>query len=441
MLDEVISLFPYEYIHIGGDEVPKTRWGKCEKCQARIKAEGLKDEHELQSYFIQRIEKYLNSKGKKIIGWDEILEGGLAPNAAVMSWRGIEGGIAAAKQKHTAVMSPGDYCYFDHYQGLSGEPRAFGGYTPLEKVYSYEPVPEALNNDEKKYIIGAQANMWTEYIETPDHVEYMLLPRLCALSEVVWSPKEKRNLSDFLKRMPHQYDLLIKKGYNFRVPPPIEASGEYLITGNETITLSSPVHNSKIYYTLDGSEPDQNSNLYTSPLSFSDNSLLKTKTFLANGMTSPTSSLEITLIDTLANGLYYKYYEGNWTELPRFNQLRPEKIGFVNKLSLDQIKHREDYFGIFLFGFIQIDNGGDYTFYLTSDDGSELALNNQILIDNNGLHGSQTEAGKITLDDGRYPIKILYFENGGSQSLKLEYEGPGISRRPVPANKLFFDLR
>ena len=158
-------------------------------------------------------------------------------------------------------------------------------------------------------------------------------------------------------------------------------------------------------------------------------------------MTSPTSSLEITLIDTLVNGLYYKYYEGNWTELPRFNQLRPEKIGFVNKLSLDQIKHREDYFGIFLFGFIQIDNGGDYTFYLTSDDGSELALNNQILIDNNGLHGSQTEAGKITLDDGRYPIKILYFENGGSQSLKLEYEGPGISRRPVPANKLFFDLR
>lgn len=221
VLNEVMNLFPSKYIHIGGDEVPKTRWHNCPKCQARIKAEGLKDESELQSYFIQRIEKFLNSKGRKIIGWDEILEGGLAQNAAVMSWRGIDGGIAAAKAKHYAVMTPVDYCYFDHYQALNGEPVAIGGFTPLEKVYSYEPVPDSLQPDEVKYIMGAQANMWTEYVGTTDHVEYMLLPRLCALSEVVWSPKYSRNYKDFSERMKKHYEILTKKKINFRHPESI----------------------------------------------------------------------------------------------------------------------------------------------------------------------------------------------------------------------------
>lgn len=218
VLSEVITLFPSQIIHIGGDECPKTRWKACEKCQTRMKTLGLKDEHELQSYFIQRIEKFLNSKGRKIIGWDEILEGGLAPNAAVMSWRGIDGGIAAAKAKHYAVMSPGTHCYFDHYQAQSGEPKAIGGFTSLEKVYSYEPIPEALNEEEAKYIMGAQANMWTEYIETTDHVEYMLLPRMLALSEVVWSPKSSRDLNNFLERMKFHYSYLKKHNYNYRAP-------------------------------------------------------------------------------------------------------------------------------------------------------------------------------------------------------------------------------
>jgi hexosaminidase len=220
VLTEVIKLFPGEYIHIGGDEAPKSRWEKCPKCQARMKAEGLKTEMELQSYFTQRIEKFLNSKGKKIIGWDEILEGGLAQNAAVMSWRGIDGGIAAAKAKHVAVMTPTDYCYFDYYQGLdkTKEPKAIGGYVSLEKVYSYEPVPEALTPDEAKYIIGTQANMWSEYIETTDYVEYMLLPRLCALSEVAWTLKELKNYNDFSARLLKHYDMLTNKKINFRHP-------------------------------------------------------------------------------------------------------------------------------------------------------------------------------------------------------------------------------
>ena len=202
VLDEVITLFPGSYIHIGGDECPKSRWKVCPDCQKRIKAVGLKDEHELQSYFIQRIEKYMNSKGRQIIGWDEILEGGLAPNATVMSWRGEAGGIAAAKQNHDVIMTPGDWCYFDHYQDTTAnEPLAIGGYTPVRQVYEYEPIPSVLSTDESMHILGAQANLWTEYITTPEHAAYMVYPRACALAEVVWSPKSSRNYPDFLVRM------------------------------------------------------------------------------------------------------------------------------------------------------------------------------------------------------------------------------------------------
>jgi hexosaminidase len=202
VVQEVMDLFPGTYIHIGGDEAPKTRWKACPHCQERIKTEGLKDEHELQSYFIQRMEKYINDKGKKIIGWDEILEGGLAPNATVMSWQGEAGGIAAAKLKHDVIMTPGNWCYFDHYQDTSKtEPMAIGGLTPVREVYSYEPLPQELDTSLHHYILGAQANLWTEYILTPQHAEYMMYPRASALAEVAWSPRDSRDYIDFLQRM------------------------------------------------------------------------------------------------------------------------------------------------------------------------------------------------------------------------------------------------
>jgi hexosaminidase len=217
ILDEVMALFPSTYLHIGGDECPKTRWKECAKCQQRIKDEGLADEHELQSYFIQRIEKYVNSKGKRIIGWDEILEGGLAPNATVMSWRGTEGGIAAAKAGHQAVMSPGSPCYFDHYQSKdkSTEPIAIGGYNPLSSVYAYEPIPDALTATESRFILGAQGNVWTEYMKTFEHVQYMALPRMTALSEVLWTHPEQKDYADFLIRLKQHTKLLDKMGVNY----------------------------------------------------------------------------------------------------------------------------------------------------------------------------------------------------------------------------------
>ncbi len=216
VLSEVIDLFPFEYVHIGGDEADKTRWKECAKCQTRIKNENLKDEDELQSYFIKRIEKILTSKNKRLIGWDEILEGGLAPDATVMSWRGVEGGIAAAKLGHAVVMSPGTHCYFDHYQAdPETQPLAIGGYTDLEKVYSFNPVPEELSDDEKHYVLGAQANVWTEYIPNGEHAEYMALPRMTALSEVLWTPENKRDYDSFRIRLTKQFDRFDNLGINY----------------------------------------------------------------------------------------------------------------------------------------------------------------------------------------------------------------------------------
>lgn len=204
VFDEVMALFPSTYIHIGGDECPKEAWKRSAFCQELIREKGLKDEHGLQSYFIQRIEKYLNSKGRQIIGWDEILEGGLAPNATVMSWRGEAGGIEAAKQNHNVIMTPGGWCYFDHSQNKPEDSVTIGGYTPVDKVYSYEPVPKELTGDKAKYVLGAQANVWTEYMKNTNKIEYMIFPRLSALSEVLWSPKEQRNWNDFEKRLTTQ---------------------------------------------------------------------------------------------------------------------------------------------------------------------------------------------------------------------------------------------
>lgn len=278
VLTEVMELFPGKYIHIGGDEAPKKQWEESPEVQAKIKELGLKDEHELQSWFITRIEKFVNSKGRQIIGWDEILEGGLAPNAAVMSWRGEAGGIEAAKSKHFVVMSPGSHMYFDHYQGdPKFEPIAFGGFTPLEKVYSYNPTPDTLSESERKYILGAQANVWTEYITSEDKVEYRVFPRISALSEVLWSEKEDKDWEDFKARIPNQL-----KRYEFR---DINYSKSiYHVTydiaqdttsNTYTVALQNQMDLDGMHYTLDGTEPSENSSLYKEPLKVDEGTVIK----------------------------------------------------------------------------------------------------------------------------------------------------------------------
>ena len=301
VLSEVIKTFPSEYIHIGGDECPKTQWEKCPKCQARIKELGIKGDSKhsaemyLQSFVINHAEKFLNSKGRQIIGWDEILEGGLAPNATVHSWRGIEGGIEAAKQGHDCIMSPTTFMYFDYYQTkyTDNEPLAIGGYVPVEKVYSFEPINDDLPAEVAKHIIGVQANLWSEYVPTYSHVEYMELPRMAALCEVQWCNPQNKDFANFKQRLAPLFRIYDKQGYNYakHILDLEEKFSTDFEKGAIVIELKT-LDNCPTYYTLDGSEPTAASTRYTGPISITGSCTFKAKG-IGNGRETRTFSEQI----------------------------------------------------------------------------------------------------------------------------------------------------
>lgn len=271
VLLEVMAIFPSKYIHVGGDEATKTHWGKCPHCKKRMKEEGLTNVEELQSYFIKRMERFINSKGKRLIGWDEILEGGIAPEATVMSWRGVKGGVEAAEQGHDVIMTPGTHCYFDHYQGPQNEePLAWGGYTPLSKVYTFDPVVDTMNETEAKHVLGGQANLWAEQIKTESHSEYMIFPRLAALSETLWSPKESRNWEDFSSRIGNMFSRYDYLDINY-------AKSAYLVmedvqidmdTKEVSIGLKNEFTDVDIRYALNKNKLTDAAIKYTEPLKF-----------------------------------------------------------------------------------------------------------------------------------------------------------------------------
>ena len=302
VLKEVVGLFPSKYIHVGGDECPKVRWKDCPKCQARIKAlhleakDGHSAEERLQSYVITHATKFLKSLGRNIIGWDEILEGGLADGATVMSWRGESGGIAAAKQNHDVIMTPNTYLYFDYYQSLdkANEPDAIGGYLPLERVYSYEPMPKELTADEARHIIGVQANIWTEYMPTFKQMQYMGLPRIAALSEVQWSLPQLKDYTDFSNRLiglTHLYDRL---GYNYakhlyNVNIHIDSDTKW----QEIVVHMTTAGDAEIRYTLDGSQPTASSTLYTGAIHLQKSAKIRAAAF-RNGKSSSVTAQDVT---------------------------------------------------------------------------------------------------------------------------------------------------
>jgi hexosaminidase len=446
VLTEVMALFPGEYIHIGGDEAPKTRWEESEVAQAIIEREGLADEMELQSWFIRRIERFLNDNGRRLLGWDEILEGGLAPNATVMSWRGMEGGIEAARQGHDVVMTPTSHLYFDYYQGdPEAEPLAIGGYSPLEQVYDFEPVPPELTAEEARRVLGAQANVWTEYIRTEEHVEYMSFPRLFALSEVVWSPAEERSFPDFARRLPWHLDRLDAGGVSYRIPD-IGGLERDRITLDDRyrLTLSAPVAGA-IRFTYDGSEPTESSPLYTGPLELDvgDGPVTVTaRVFLADGRTGPVRSARFeqatplpgVLVDALMEpGIRVELFEPRRVrgvaDLARTTATRREDVASV---TLPEWVPEEN-FGLRFRGYLFVPDDGVYAFRLMSDDGSVLRFANDTALDHDGLHTASVATGEVALGQGLHPLEVLYVQAGGGKALTLEWSLDGVTFVPVDA--------
>lgn len=434
VLTEVMPLFESDYIHIGGDECPKIRWEKCPKCQARIRQLGLKAENNhsaeerLQSYFVQRIEKFLVKHNKKMIGWDEILEGGLAPTATVMSWRGEEGGIASANMGHDVIMTPGPWLYLDKYQGDSRLlPVTIGGYLPLEKTYGYEPVPNKIANDKKHHILGAQANLWAEYKYTGEDMEHDIYPRVIALAELDWTPAAQKDYKDFERRIENQRVRLDMHGINYYIPMPEQkgAPSCNFVAFTDQATLEfKTTEPATIVYTTDGTEPGNNSAVYSEPLTFTENTTLKMRSIFLSGKVSPVRTITIekqTYAPAVASredtkgGLKAEYYKGNVLKVADLDGKKPTGTENVPtpQASAHRVKdyrevYEDDFYSTVLTGYINIPE--DDVYYFSTD--HELWLDGKLFIsnekDNNGTARRFSRSDKsIALAKGYHPVKIV----------------------------------
>jgi N-acetyl-beta-hexosaminidase len=451
---EVFPLFPGEYIHIGGDEANKQPWKESAFCQDLIKKLNLKDENGLQSYFISRMEKFLNSKGKSIIGWDEILEGGLAPNATVMSWRGEEGGIAAAKQKHNVIMTPAtNGLYFDYAQSTSDmEPMTFGSVinrnSPLEQTYSYDPVPSSLSKEEQQYIIGVQANLWTEAIGTRNKLQYMIIPRVFAIAELGWTMPANKNYSNLVNNhMPVHLDKLETKGYHFRVPTALGAVDTTLFGSEFTFDLKPSVEGATIYYTLNGRIPTDLDLIYKDPLQLmvppNEKRELQTIVITAGGRRSvatrtvlmnrePNAAVNYS---TNRPGLQYKIYKQFFTTAEQVLIANATDSGTVNDFNL---RRERKPMGIVYEGFLRVDTAGVYHFSLAGQSGSLLFIDDEKLVDNDRAATRFEKKGALPLAAGFHKIKLVYYDARGNGYVQVKMGRAGAPETDIPANKLYY---
>ncbi len=432
VLDEVLALFPSKFIHIGGDEVPKTRWKECPDCQKKIKDEGLKDEAELQSYFIHRIDAYLDKKGRRLVGWDEILEGGLAPGATVMSWRGMGGAIEAAKMGHDVIASPTSHCYLDYpYTSIS-----------VEKSYSFEPVPPQLNRDQAKHVLGGQGNMWAELTPLPRDTDRQVFPRLSALSEVFWSPKKFRSWTDFQPRLNGLLGRLERQGVKYFIEPPRFADDTNVFLTSTSAKLQPAAPGDTVVYTLDGRDPSPQSSRYRGPIPIQRNTVVKAAT-LRNGRLLSKPIERSYRRETLAKpgsgpatrqpGYLTRIYEGTWDKVPNFDGLQPVSTSVALNLDLKRIP-RPEFYGLVAEAWVMAPEAGVYSFFLTSDDGSKLWVGDRLTVDNDGLHAPLEKSGQVALAKGWHRIRIDFFQKGGGRTLDLTWIGPrGGPKKPVPA--------
>lgn len=442
VLDETIALFPDSpYIHIGGDEVLKDHWKESEFVQELKRRENLKDEYEVQSYFIRRIERHLSKRGKKMIGWDEILEGGLAPNATVMSWRGMRGGIEAAKSKHDVIMTPTTHVYFDYGQGDPAyEPLNIGSYVPLSKVYSFEPVPPELTPDEAKYVIGGQANIWTEYMKTPEHIEYMAFPRMLAFSEVLWSKKEDRDFADFQRRLNAILPRLDKQDVNYRIPEP--GGLQNIVTESDRVSLElQPAAGTRVHYTTDGTTPDERSPVYSRPIEvrLGEGEVKTLKTIVVNAAGRKSVVYAATIVrgkmrepdvTTAAKpGLSF-----NFTTSDTLFEGGPSPIvGETRSTSLNQFAQRADLkkpFAVTFEGYFRVPEDGVYEFQVDSTWDATVVLGDGKIIDDTGTRDRKIRSAIIPLKAGLHKMSIRYNHRGGDSSFRFRWgiKGRGLTQ-------------
>ena len=456
VLTEVMALFPSKYIHIGGDECPKTRWKACPNCQKRIKDLGLKNEHELQSYLTTRIEKFLNSNGRQILGWDEMLEGGLAPNAAVMSWRGEAGGISAARQKHNVIMNPEQVLYLDYNQGYSPqEPLTIGRLTTVEKIYNYNPTPvDSLTAEEQKYILGVQSNLWSEYLTSPAKLNYMLYPRVFALAEIAWTEPQNKNYNHFiLNQIPHHLEKLESQKRLYKVPTPFGANETALIASKYVLDLQPTIKKGQIFYTIDGYNPDETAVLYEKPVNINipkgEYRIIKTVQVSPGGRRSSINKILVRnpeLKSALAlkpnkKGLKYDYYTGTFQQLQDLELAKPINSGIhEGAVSSEKWKSKtERYIGLKFDGYIYIPETANYTISTLSDDGSKLFIDNELVVNNDGIHWLNEAYGVVKLEKGFHKININYFDQIGGTTLTCYIQEEGKQKQEINASQLYYE--
>ena len=462
---EVIELFPSEYVHIGGDECPKTEWVKCPLCQKRIREEGLtaKDGHtaeeRLQSYFVQRIEKILAKYGKKIIGWDEILEGGLAPTATVMSWRGEQGGIASANMGHDVIMTPNpNGMYIDHYQGDSKiEPVAIGGYTLPRKIYDYNPVPDTLAKENKSHFIkGVQCNIWAEYLYTNDLREYRIYPRILALSEIAWTEVANKNYEDFERRMNNAYVRLDGHGVNYHIPQPEQPNGscDFVAFTDKAKLEFKTTRPIKIVYTIDGTEPTPASTMYEYPIEFTESGTLKIRSVLSSGKMSPVRIITVekqTLapakeVESKKPGLNMQVTDGMYLESSKLADVKDWKYSTMgslrdftrNTVKVNESIKNENQYAAIATGYIDIPEDGVYYF---SSELEEVWINGKKLIDNKGeVKRFSRKDASVALSEGLHELKAVFLghiiggwpSNWNDGSIKIRKESAEKFERVIP---------
>ena len=431
VFSEIMDIFPSKYIHIGGDEVDRTSWGKSDSCKALMQREDIKDLPALQSYFINRMEKFFNSKGRKLIGWDEIIEGGISPTAIVMYWRTWvpDAPVKAVKNGNTVIMTPGEPLYFDY------QPDQYSIY----KVYHFNPIPEALNAEEAKSIIGAQANIWAEMIPSEKRADYMYMPRMTALAELLWTNQQDK-YDSYLKRLVQQYNRMDAMHINYRLPDLPNLLNNYVFTDEGKLTIDKPLPNLTIRYTTDGSLPDVKSPELPSPLSIKKNEQIRVAAFTTNGTRGDVYNLNYTKQNMLGTvkvappkpGLVCSYYKAYFKQTALMKDAKVDSTFATNSITVPSTVKAPS-FGITYKGYIDVPTDGIYSFYLTCDDGGILKIGPAITVDNDGNHSAQERSGQVALKMGLHPFALDFIEGGGGYTLKLKYSLNGSAQQDIPA--------